>query len=393
MSEPLPEEIVQFFIDPYPAYAQLREKALAWDSESGFWLVNRYEDVDAILRDNRFAKNPPPGTEHRAPIDRIDRFSKGILNLDPPDHTRIRGLLVKAFNANRMEAMRPNVESLVSGILERRLPQQEMELKRDFAHPIPATVISDMLGIPEEDRETFALLSQDIIRFGNDLLAGDDAAAEGAVSKFDGYLAELIERKRSAPADDLTSALIHARDESGALSEEELIHNVRLLFIAGHETTVNLICNSVVALFNNSSQLEFLKARPDHIPAAVEEFLRFDSSVQRLPRVAQEDVDLHGETIRAGQMVVLMLGSANHDPARYEDADELNVERVFHRSKSFGGGAHFCLGAQLARIETEIAIRQLITKLPGLRVTNLDSLAYPPNPFFRGPEEVHLSWD
>ncbi|NKB99428.1 MAG: cytochrome P450 [Pseudomonadales bacterium] len=389
----LPEEARRFFANPYDAYQHLRTKAVIWDADFGFWRITRYEDVDAILRDKRFAKNPPPGVPDLRPIQQVDRFSSGILNLDPPDHTRIRSLMVKAFNAKRMEAMRPVIESLVANIIEAHRADRTMELKGDFAHPIPATIISDMLGIPEDQREHFAQLSQDIIRFGNDLLAADDEAADEAIREFDDFLSALVREKRANPTDDLTSALIEARDDGGALSEKELIHNVRLLFIAGHETTVNLICNAVLALFQNREQLAYLREHPDKMSDAVEEFLRFDSSVQQLPRVAQEDVEMHGETIKAGQMIVLMLGSANHDDRRYEDSEKLNVDRTFHRAKSFGGGAHFCLGAQLARLETEIAVRKLITELPGLCITNMDSLSYPPNPFFRGPEAVQLAWD
>lgn len=389
----LPEGARRYFANPYTAYQQLRTKPVVWDAEFGFWRITRYEDVDAILRDKRFAKNPPPGVTDLRPIKQVDRFSKGILNLDPPDHTRIRSLMVKAFNAKRMEAMRPVIESLVARIIEAHRSDHTMELKADFAHPIPATIISDMLGIPVDQRARFSRLSQDIIRFGNDLLAADDNAADHAIREFDEFLSALVRAKRDSPTDDLTSALIEARDDGGALSEQELIHNVRLLFIAGHETTVNLICNAVLALFGNPEQLAYLRNNPDKMPMAVEEFLRFDSSVQQLPRVAQEDVEMYGETIEAGQMIVLMLGSANHDELSYVNPDQLDVDRTFHRSKSFGGGAHFCLGAQLAKIETEIAVRKLITELPGLRITNLDRLSYPPNPFFRGPEAVRLEWD
>lgn len=392
MADSLSDETLSFFEDPYPELAQLRQRPVLWDEQFGFWRITRFVDVDAILKDKRFAKNAPPGTEQMSPVRQNDRFSKGILNLDPPDHTRIRALMTKAFNAKSMNAMRPSIEALVQNLIEESRARGSMELKSEFAHPIPATVISDMLGIPENDRAYFATLSQDIIRFGNDLLAADDDAADAAVGQFDSYMTRLIQEKRRAPTNDLTSGLIQAQDDSGVLSDEELLHNVRLLFIAGHETTVNLICNAVIALFNYPGQLEFLRRNPDRMPAAVEEFLRFDSSVQQLPRIAQEDVDLHGEHIRAGQMVVLMLGAANHDPAMYENSEVLDVERAFFRSKSLGGGAHFCLGAQLARIETEIAIRRLITDLPGLTVSNLDELTYPPNPFFRGPDRVQVSW-
>ena len=301
--------------------------------------------------------------------------------------------------------MRPKIEALVNEILDRALAGRTtaqhgrggMEVMRDFAFPIPATIISDMLGIPVADRERFAALSNAIIAFGTGVAPGVDemmqrAKAREATLAFDAYLDGLFEVKRRAPADDLTTALIRAEDEQGKLSEEELRQNIRLLFMAGHETTVNLIGNALVALFNHPAELAKLKADPSLMPQAVEEFLRFDSSVQQLPRVAQADVEVGGQAILAGEMVVCLLGSANRDPDVYDAPDRLDISRPFVRSKSFGGGIHFCLGAQLARIETEIALGTLFRRLPGLELTNLAELEYPLNPFFRGPVKLQARW-
>jgi cytochrome P450 len=393
-----PRELADHFRDPYPSYRAIREQRLIRGPE-GMWYAGRYEDVDRILKDRRFGKQPPPGTEGNMPEGRREgqRDRRTILNSDPPDHTRLRGLVSKAFSAPRMESMRPNVERLVTGILDRVAPRGEMELVREYAFPIPATIISDMLGIPEADRERFAGLSNAIIAYGSGVRPDLDpqtlqVRAQAAAEEFDGYLARLFEIKRAQPADDLTTALIRAEDEEGRLSEEELTQNIRLLFMAGHETTVNLIANAVVALFMHPDQLALLRARPELMPAAVEEFLRFDSSVQQLPRVAQEDVEIGGETIRAGEMVFCVLGGANRDPDVYADPDRLDVERPFTRSKSFGGGIHFCLGAQLARIETEIALNSLLGRFPDLSIGNLDTLSYPLNPIFRGPEKLLARW-
>jgi cytochrome P450 len=392
------EALLRHFQDPYAGYALARAQRLFKDPR-GIWYAARYEDVDAILADRRFGKKAPPGTEHRLPI--VERQDQGdrlaVLNIDPPDHTRIRGLLTKAFSARRIEAMRPTIRALVDSILDRHAPRGRMEIMRDFAFPIPATIISDMLGIPETDRDRFAALSQAIIAFGSGVAPGTDEAisrakARQATTDFDAYLEELIDSKRAAHTDDLTTALIRAEDQLGKLSSAELIQNVRLLFMAGHETTVNLIGNAVVALFRNPDQLAHLKAERERMPKAVEEFLRFDSSVQQLPRIAQADVEIAGQTIRAGEMVVCLLGAANHDPAVYADAERLDVTRPFIRSKSFGGGIHFCLGAQLARIETEVALDALLTRLPTLQIVNLDSIEYPLNPFFRGPLRLDARW-
>lgn len=392
------EDLAAYFQNPYPAYDAMRKQRLYKD-ELGTWFATRFEDVNLILTDRRFGKQSPPGTEGKLPVGQSqDRDRRTILNLDPPDHTRLRGLLTKAFSARRVEAMRPNVQRLVDSILNGVVNDGNMDLVSAYAFPIPATIISDMLGIPNADRNQFARLSNDIITFSSGINTDMDQAtaqhkAEAAAQEFDRYLTELFALKRQTPGDDLTTALIRAEDQDGRLSEEELTQNIRLLFMAGHETTVNLISNALVALFRFPDQLQLLKAHPDLMPKAVEEFLRFDSSVQQLPRVAQEDVEIAGQRIRAGEMVFCVLGSANRDPAVYTAPDVLDVERPFTRSKSFGGGIHFCLGAQLARIETEIALNTLFARLPSLKIVNLETLSYPMNPIFRGPEKLLAEWD
>lgn len=392
------EAMRQHFQDPYASYATLRQARL-WKDARGVWYAATYDDVDAILRDRRFGKKAVPGTEQRLPFERRDEQHErlAVLNIDPPDHTRIRGLLTRAFSAGRIEAMRPAVQRLVDGIIDHHAARGFMEIMRDFAFPIPATIISDMLGIPDADRLQFAKLSNDIIAFGTGIRPGGDEEhqrrqAREATLAFDAYLAGLIDGKRRSPADDLTMALIRAETEQGRLSKDELIQNVRLLFMAGHETTVNLIGNSLVALFRHPDELAKVRARPALMRDAVEEFLRYDSSVQQLPRVAQTDVDIAGHRILAGEMVVCLLGAANRDPAVYPDPDELRVERPFVRSKSFGGGIHFCLGAQLARIETEIALATLLRRIPTLEIVGLDNVEYPLNPFFRGPVRLEARW-
>jgi cytochrome P450 len=393
-----PDSMRAHFQDPYRSYDAAREARLFKD-QRGIWYAARYDDVDLILKDRRFGKKALAGTEHRLPFEmreeQNDRLA--VLNIDPPDHTRIRGLLTKAFSAGRMEAMRPVVEALVSGIIDRHIDRGAMEVMRDFAFPIPATIISDMLGIPKQDRERFARLSNDIIAFGTGADPGTDEEtrrrrARDATAAFDSYLTGLIEAKRASASDDLTTALIRAEDDEGKLSEAELIQNVRLLFMAGHETTVNLIGNALVALFRYPDELAKVRADPSLMKGAVEEFLRYDSSVQQLPRVAQADVEIGGHTILAGEMVVCLLGAANRDPAVWEDADALRIDRPFVRSKSFGGGIHFCLGAQLARIETEVALNALLRRIPALELVGLDEVNYPMNPFFRGPVRLDARW-
>jgi cytochrome P450 len=391
------ETMRTFFQDPYAAYHGARTQRV-FRGPQGVWYAARYADVDAILSDKRFGKKSPPGTEQLLPplLRERQRDQLAILNIDPPDHTRIRTLLVKAFSARRIEAMRPTVHQLVDGIIDANYARGSMDLMRDFAFPIPATIISDMLGIPDVDRDRFAALSNAIIAFGSGVqpdVSEEELRARGrqATLEFDAYLAGLLAHKRRHGGDDLTTALIAAEDQHGHLSEEELTQNVRLLFMAGHETTVNLIGNAIIALHKHPGELEKLKAQPSLMPRAVEEFLRFDSSVQQLPRIAQVDVEIGAQLIRAGEMVICMLGAANRDPDVYENAETLEVERSFVRSKSFGGGIHFCLGAQLARIETEIALNTLYARIPDLTLTD-PAVQYPFNPFFRGPRRLDASW-
>ncbi|MEZ5557645.1 MAG: TonB-dependent receptor [Pseudomonadales bacterium] len=392
------EQLARHFRDPYPSYEPIRAQRLTRDA-LGIWYAGRYEDVDFILKDRRFGKQPPAGTEHRLPAARRadQRDRRTILNADPPDHTRLRGLVAKAFSAHRVEAMRPAIQRLVDRIIDDVAGRGEMDLVREFAFPIPATVISDMLGIPTADRARFARLSNDIIAFGSGVHPDLDqetlqSRAREAAHRFDEYLAALFVVKRGAPADDLTTALIRAEDDEGRLTEEELTQNIRLLFMAGHETTVNLMCNAIVALFRFPETLARIRQQPTLMAQAVEEFLRFDSPVQQLPRIAQEDVPIGDQVIRAGEMVFCVLGAANRDPDVYANADRLDIERPFVRSKSFGGGIHFCLGAQLARIETEIALNTLLARLPDLALVEPDALSYPMNPIFRGPSRLLARW-
>ena len=385
-----------FFQDPYGPYAFARQARVF--RNGGVWYAARYEDVDWILKDRRFGKQPPPGTEHRMPDGRADpNEERNILSSDPPDHTRLRGLVTKAFNARRVAGMRPAVQALVDGLLDEIAPRGGMEIMRDYAYPIPATIISDMLGIPDADRDRFGRLSNEIIRWGTGIEPGVDAQTRAARSvdareAFDVYLSALFEAKRAEPGDDLTTDLLRAESEEGRLSEGEVTRNIRLLFLAGHETTVNLIGNALLALYRNPTELAKLKAAPDLMPQAVEEFLRFDSSVQQLPRVVQEPVEVAGQTLEPGEMIICLLGAANRDPDVYDDAETLDVERPFVRSKSFGGGIHFCLGAQLARMETEIALGTLLKRLPTMEITNLDDVEFALNPFFRGPTALQARW-
>ena len=391
-----PEALESFVQDPYPALSFLRAQGIV-KSPNGEWLIARDADVDLVLRDARFGKQPPPGTEHRLPFyarDYTERSS--MLDIDPPNHTRIRSRFAKAFSAKRIEGMRSGILELVDSLLDTIIPSGRMEAMQDFARPIPSTIIADMLGVPAADRPRFNDISMGLIEgLGVDpatTLKERNARSEVLREAFSDYLSKLFAAKRAAPEDDLISALLHRNEVEEALTESELITNILLLFVAGHETTVNLIGNSLVALARHPDQLRKLRDAPALMPKAVDEFLRYDSSVQQLPRVAQADVELGGHTILAGEMVILLLASANRDEAAYKDPDVLDVERRIKRVKSFGGGAHYCLGAQLARIETEVALGRLIERIGDFSIENLHSLNYPFNLFFRGPQRLDMAW-
>jgi len=323
-------------------------------------------------------------------------FALTMLQQDPPDHTRLRGLVVKAFTARRVEDMRPRIQAIVDENLDRIIPQGKMDLIEDFAFRLPVTVICDMLGIPEEHREMFYTGARGSGRILEPVpMTPEDvkqANVGQAMQKM--YFDHLFDLRRKNPGDDLTSQLLQAEEEGSKLSNDELHANIVLLFGAGHETTVNLIGNGLLALYRNPDQLALLKAKPELIGNAIEEFLRYDSSVQMTGRVALEDIeDLGGKRIPKGESVLCLLGSANHDPAVYPDhPDRLDITRPNVRPLSFGGGIHFCLGAQLARIEAEIAISTLLRRLPELRLDDAENPEWRPTFVLRGLKCLPASW-
>jgi cytochrome P450 len=400
--EPLFNPLAPEFIrNPYPHYERMRTNDPVHLTPLGMYVASRHAEVSLVMRDKRFGKDYVERTIRRygpnimeEPVFRS--MSHWMLQQDPPDHTRLRGLVVKAFTARRVEDMRPRIQQVVDETLDRIIPQGKMDLIEDFAFRLPVTIICDMLGIPEEHREAFYAgsrdggrlldpvpLSKEEIRQGN---AGNTMAAM--------YFQQLFELRRKQPGDDLTTQLVQAEEGGSKLSNEELTANIILLFGAGHETTVNLIGNGLLALHRNPDQLALLKVNPGLITNAIEEFLRYDSSVQLTGRVALEDIeDLGGRRIPKGESVLCLLGSANHDPAVYPDRPErLDITRPNVKPLSFGGGIHFCLGAQLARIEAEIAISTLLRRLPDLRLDDAENPEWRPTFVLRGLKRLPASW-
>jgi cytochrome P450 len=390
----------EFIANPYPYYQRLRETAPMHLTPLGFYVASRHADIATVLRDKRFGKDFAGRMSRRhgpeileEPVYRSMRH--WMLQQDPPDHTRLRGLVVRAFTARRVEDMRPRIQEIVDGIIDRVEARGRMDLIADFAFRLPVTVICDMLGIPGEDRELFFTSS----RTGGRLLdpvplsraeieqhnASNLAAAE--------YFHRLFELRRRQPGEDLTTQLVQAEEHGSKLSNEELTANVILLFGAGHETTVNLIGNGLLALHRNPDQLKLLREDPSLTAGAVEELLRYDSSVQVTGRTTLEDVDeIGGIALAKGQSVICLLGSANRDPAVYADPDRLDITRADVRPLSFGGGIHYCLGAQLARIEGEIAIATLLRRLPGLQLDDPEHPDWRQTFVLRGLNALPASW-
>jgi len=352
-----------YWADPFPALAELREDepVRRLDLPDGpMWLVTRYADVRAAFVDPRLSKD----WRYTLPKDQRAAMPAAptpmLLLLDPPDHTRIRKLVSRSFTVRRMEELRPRVQQVADELVA-ALPA-EGDLMRDYAFLLPVQVICELLGVPAEDREDFGSWSSTMI----DESGPEESSA--AMQKLGGYLAELIERKRAQPDEGLLSALTRVSDDDGdTLSQEELVAMGMLLLIAGHETTVNLIGNGVLALCTHPEQRALLADKPDLWPTAVEELLRWDPPVTNTPvRFAAEDLEIGGTTIPEGAMVMLGLSAANRDSARFAEADALDVTREDRGHLAFGYGLHHCLGAPLARIEGQVALQTLFTRYPDL---------------------------
>src|SRR5437016_3698933 len=348
-----------FTADPYPQYAAMRASDAVHLTLLEFWVLFAYEDIARFLKDPTLSvedANARPTAIDQMIIDavgdRADRGSHTMLNLDPPDHTRLRKLVTKAFTPRVVENLRPRVQALVDEMLDKAEARGEMDLITDYAFPLPFAVISEMLGVPSTDGDRLRAWSGLIVRSLEPIVDTNLAIAiADASDHMYEYVGEMIERKRKEPADDLLSALIAAEEQGDVLTDDELQEQVLLLYVAGHETTVNLIGNGALALLKNRDQLERLRADPSLMPGAVEELLRYDSPVQMSRRITLRDVEVGGKTIEKGAFVVCGLASSNRDEAHWgPSADRLDIGRPNAKEHlSFGGGAHYCLGAALAR--------------------------------------------
>lgn len=395
----------EFRARTYETFAQMRETDPVLcqpgiDGASMIWFVSRHDDVVTVLLDDgRFVRDP----KLALPPEELEAWMSGMpesfafidnhmLNKDGDDHRRLRRLVTKAFTPRMIEQLRPRIQEIADELVDAVEERGRMELVEEFAFPLPMMVIAELLGIPHDDRNRFRAWSNMIV---TPTLEPDQVAAFGdGMNAFVAYLRDLFEQRRAEPRDDLITALLEAEDGGDTFSEQELFSMVVLLIVAGHETTVTLIGNATAALLRHPEQLARLEAEPSLIPRAVEELLRFDGAVERsLNRWAATDVELGGQTIRRGDTVIVLLGSANRDDARFAAAAQLDVTRDDAKHVGFGRGSHYCLGAPLARLETEIALATLLRRLPGLRLdVALDELRWRPVPMFRSLVELPVAW-
>ena len=392
-----------FKANPHPFYAHLREESPVWRTtlpdKRTAWLVTRYEDVAGVLKDDSFAKDPlnAQDPEQRAKGPWVPGILKpleqNMLDLDDPDHRRLRTLVSKAFTPRLIERLRGRVEAICQELLDAMERKKgRVELVRDYALPLPATVIAELLGIPADDHRKFHRWSNRIVSVSS---GRDVWRALPAAVAFVRYLRKTSERRRISPEDDLISALAQAEEEGDKLSQDELLAMSFLLLVAGHETTVNLIASGTLALIEHPEQLEELKADPQLIKLAVEELLRYTSPVEiATERYARQDLEVSGTEIPHGELVLAVLGSANRDEQYFDEPDALHLGRDPNKHLAFGrGGVHHCLGAPLARMEGQIAITALLQRFPDLRLAaEPESLRWRRGLFLRGLEKLPLEF-
>lgn len=378
-----------FINDPHPGYAEMRRtgpvRRVKLPSGLEAWLVTRYDDSRRALADPRLSKSVAALGSGAAQSGISAAVSRHMLAVDPPDHTRLRRLVSAAFTARRIEALRPRIEEITTGLLDALDGRDETDLIDAFAFPLPIQVICELLGVPSEDRDDFRDWTNVIVAGA---MAGDRLGP--AFQSMIAYIAKLLADRRENGGDDLLAGLIQVRDAEDRLTEQELSSMVFLLLIAGHETTVNLIGNGTYLLLRDRAQWERLRAGRELLPAAIEEFLRFEGPVETSTyRFATETLEIGGVTIEAGEPVIVVLLAANRDDERFPGAAELRLDRPNNPHLAFGHGIHYCLGAPLARLEARIAFTALLDRFPGLRLAaEPEDLRWRPGILLRGLEEL-----
>ena len=394
----------QFVSNPYPLYAKLRESdPVRRDPLAPVWVITRYDDTFSMLRDPRFRKDPfasirlPPDARRQLDVPTSDAFRASLetvsmLFLDPPEHTRIRGIFTKTFTPRRIENLRPRIQTMCDEILDRAArsgPRPRLELMSELAAPLPVTVIAELLGFPPADYAKIKKWSDEMAdALGLNPTLEQQAKAQRAREEMRTYFEGIVEQVRRAPGDNLLSALLAPEVE--VMNADELFANSVLLLAAGHETTTNLIGNGMLALLRHPEQLDDLRRNPDLIESAVEELLRYDPPVQWTSRVAGEPIEMRGRRFERGDIVLASVGSANRDSAVFQDPDRLDLRRAENKHLSFGTGIHFCLGAALARMEGQIVIGTLVRRFPHMKLLTRKP-RWRRGITFRGVTELHLS--
>lgn len=376
-----------FLRDPYSQYKALRESdPIHFNEARGGWMLTRYNDMVPVLRNDEDFSADRAGPEIQGEV------PKSMLGSDPPDHTRLRTLVNKAFTPRSIRQLSGRIQELVDGLLDDVADRGEMEAITDFAYPLPITVIAEMLGVPAQDRDFFRDASQKIA-----VALGPIEDMQVALRALEGrnqlveYFNELIPKRKADPRDDLLTALLAVEDDGDVLSHGELLAMLLLLLVAGHETTVNLIGNGLLALLRHPDQFERLRTEEGIGRHAIEELLRYDSPVQMTGRIAKRDVVIGGQPVKAGQFVSTIVASANRDPEAFEDPDTLNLTREPCNHLSFSAGIHFCLGAQLARLEGQIALTTAVRRFPQMQLASED-LTWRPAPILRGLEALPVTF-
>lgn len=380
--------------DPYPTYDELRERAPVYhDPVFGRWLLTRQDDVEALLRNRELCVDPrkaSDGTFEQTFLNLLGDREPSMLFLDPPAHTRLRGLVSKAFTPRAVEGMAPRIQEIVDGLLDAVDGRERFDLIAEFAGPLPTIVIAEMLGVDPADRDEFKRWSDEGVRLFDPTLSPEERQRViVSQATLDEYFRRTIAERRERPRDDLISSLIAAEEAGDQLSDDEIVTMCGLLLAAGNVTTTDLIGNGVLALLRHPSELDKLRRDPSLIRNAIEEMLRYDSPVQQTGRIAMREIEFGGRAIPVGQSITPQLGGANRDPSVYPEPHRFDITRDDVHHYSFGGGAHYCLGAPLARLEARIGIGTLVRRFPKLRLTD-EPLEYRRIPSFRGVAKLDV---
>lgn len=388
-----------FLEDPYPLYKTLREQAPFVRVAPNALMTGRYGIVDALLQNRSMGKSYLESVRVRYGDDGpnmplFQGVGRMFLMLNPPAHTRVRALMMKAFNARQVETMRELALTTAHELVDGLAPRKQADLVAEFAFPLPLLIICRMLDIPVAEATILGATVSKLAKVFDPAPMNAEALTQtsAAYDELARYFAGIIAARRSRPGNDLISLLLRVEEGGDTLTHDEIVSNVILLFIAGHETTSNMIGNALIALHRSPQQLDLLTQHPQKLPNAVLECLRYDGSVQMTMRTAMEDIEIEGEVLPRGTMVFLMLGAANRDPDRFEEPDRLDIDRRQGREQTFGAGIHHCLGYRLALIELESAIGVLLERLPSLRLTDLDTLKWNQRGNLRGVSALMAAW-